>query len=177
MPLFAQAPPTNRTLLDSCVQTAIREAAKHWGLSRMDAIVDSSRDAALISAPFYRAMSAMGGNGDGRTCRARVSNAETKYRTIGDDRIVRTVAVNIMFEVRSPRIGPLEWAGETGGVIEDTLRCGDIAFVERGEGIPAAHAPDPCLEESSLLSSLVAPVVLAVASATIVILLFTIRGQ
>ncbi len=173
----AQVPPTNRTLLDSCVSRVVRNVAAHWGTSRIDVTIDSSRNLALLAAPLYKAAAAHGGQGDGTECRAHITEAQTYYKALGDDRVARTVSVRVAFALRSARVGGIDWANEETAAMSDTIRCGDIVAVERGEGIPAAHAPDPCVEEASALTSIVEPLVLAVASATIVVLLFTIRGR
>lgn len=177
MVAHAQAPPTNRTLLDSCVARVVRSAAAHWGASRVDVRIDSSRDAVLIAAPAFRAASERGGTIPAAECRVRLTEAETRYRATGDDRIVRSVSVRAAFSLFAPGSATLAWAGEESSSAADTIRCGDVVTVERGEGIPAAHAADPCVDEASALTSLIEPLVLAVASATIVVLLFTIRGR
>lgn len=173
----AQAPATNRALLDSCIGKVVRAASAHWDADRIEVIVDSTRNAVLLAAPLFRAAAAHGGAGNGTECRGRVTEAETHYKTIGDDRVVRTVSVRVAFTIRAKHLGGIDWANEETAAIIDTIRCGDIIGVERGEGIPAAHAADPCVEEASALTSLIEPLILAAASATIVILLFTIRGH
>lgn len=164
--------------MDTCIRRTINDAVPHFGDGKMELKVDESPSSSLLSGRLFQAMQRNVATGSiDKSVHARVTKADTRYVSVGSDRIARTITFGAAFEVHTVPRGELVWAGETGSTITDTVDCGSIPLLERPDDLPALHAADPCASEAGAFSSIVEPVLLAVASATIIILLFTLRGH
>jgi hypothetical protein len=186
--VHAQSPPTNRVRLDSCIRRTVQAASTHWGTGHFDINVDVSSSSMLLSSALWQATKEGVQSGTtgliGKRLHARVTKASTTYVAIGDDRVSRTVSFGAAFEVHGEIMeahsltpDALLWAGEQESSVTDTLECGSLALVEQPDDIPALHGADVCASASNAFSGIVEPVLLAIASATIIILLFTLRGH
>lgn len=160
------------------MKRVIDSAASHWSKGPLEVNIDPSPNSTVISSMLWQAVKHGVAQGSvEQRLHARVTNVQTKYISIGNDRIARTVTFGAAFDVQAVPGGNLVWAGEPESTITDTVDCGSIPLLERPDDLPALHAIDPCAADAGAFSSIIEPVLLAAASATIIILLFTLRGH
>ncbi len=174
-PAWGQDRASNAALLDSCARRVARQAAGRVPDGSLELVVDSTREGALLAAALYRPLAGRVSGAPALRLAAHVDEAATSYRKIGDS-VARDVGFGATFSCSDVRTGVVRWAGTIAEHARDTMPCGFVASVDRPD-FPAAHAADPCAGEPSFFSTIVEPVVLTLAAATIVVLLFTVRNQ
>ncbi|HZV13411.1 MAG TPA: hypothetical protein VFA55_09375 [Candidatus Kapabacteria bacterium] len=168
----------NLALLDSCAHGIAVGACAHLSPGHTDIYIDSTRDAFLISGQLLRAAHALESGKNAATgdiCRAHVLDAGIQYKKIGDQILLRTAQMRVAIDIRDST-GKTRWSDALSAQLSDTVQCDDVANLE-SPNVEASRAPNPCTEEAGAFSSIIEPVILAAASATIVLLLFTVRSQ
>ncbi len=165
-------------LLDSCAHSIAVGACTHLLPGHTDIYIDSTRDAFLISGQLLRAAHALenGKNtATGEICKAHVLDASIRYTKIGEGLLLRTAQMRVAIDIRDST-GKTTWSDAFAAQLGDTVQCDDVVNLEN-PNVAATHAPNPCTEEAGAFASIIEPVILAAASATIVLLLFTVRSQ
>ncbi|HET7153384.1 MAG TPA: hypothetical protein VFJ29_06430 [Candidatus Kapabacteria bacterium] len=168
---------TNLQMLDSCAQIITAATCAHFPQGHTDIYVDSTRDAFLISGKLFRAAHALeqGNNAPSAACKVHVLDAGVQYKKLGDQGLVRTARMQVAADLRDGA-GRSLWSDALTAQVSDTVQCDDVASLE-SPNVAATRAPNPCTEDAGAFSSVLEPIILAAASATIVLLLFTVRSQ
>ena len=177
---------TNLNAFDSCGQHIAIQAGKHFPVGRVDILVDSSRDAYLLAGPLFRVEHAreeqsitspgQPASSTSGICSAHLEAAEVQYTLLSSGQLRRSAKMQASFVLRDAMSPKIVWSGSIADSVIDSIRCEDVTHVE-SPNIPATIAPNPCTEHAGVFSSLLEPLVLAGASAVIVLLLFTVRSQ